>query len=161
MLGTLTNEQIDYVLQTEVVGRIGCYDGNEVYVVPVTYVYHDGYIYAHSKEGRKVKAMRKNPDVCFQVDAIDNMANWRSVIAWGRYEELVGDKAQNEGMKILVDRLTPLLTSETVRPTLGPSHPPEVLEKGFKAVAYRIKITRSTGRFEKTLYGETDNNFHK
>jgi len=161
MLGTLTNDQIAHVLQTEMIGRIGCYDGKEVYVVPVTYVYHNGYVYAHSKEGRKVQIMRKNPNVCFQVDAMDNMANWRSVIAWGKFEELIGEKAQKEGMKILIDRLTPLLTSETVRPTHGLSRPPEVLEKGLKAVAYRIKITRSSGRFEKTLYGETENHHQK
>jgi nitroimidazol reductase NimA-like FMN-containing flavoprotein (pyridoxamine 5'-phosphate oxidase superfamily) len=161
MLGTLTSDQIDHVLQTEMIGRIGCYDGKEVYVVPVTYVYHDGYVYAHSKEGRKVQVMRKNPDVCFQVDAMDNMANWRSVIAWGKFEELVGEKAQKEGMKILTDRLMPLLTSETVRPTHGLSRPPEILEKGYKAVAYRIKIKKSSGRFEKTLFGETENHHQK
>jgi nitroimidazol reductase NimA-like FMN-containing flavoprotein (pyridoxamine 5'-phosphate oxidase superfamily) len=161
MLGILTKDQIAHVLQTEVVGRIGCYDGKEVYIVPVTFVYRDGYVYAHSKEGRKVQVMRKNPDVCFQVDAVDNMANWRSVIAWGKYEELVGEKEQKEGMKILIDRLTPLLTSETVRPTHGLSRPPEVLEKGLRPVAYRIKITRSSGRFEKALYGETENHQDK
>jgi nitroimidazol reductase NimA-like FMN-containing flavoprotein (pyridoxamine 5'-phosphate oxidase superfamily) len=161
MLGTLTSDQIDHVLQTQIIGRIGCYDGKEVYVVPVTYVYHNGYVYAHSKEGRKVQVMRKNPDVCFQVDAMDNMANWRCVIAWGKYDELIGEKAQKKGMKVLIDRLMPLLTSETVRPTHGLSRPPEILEKGHKAVAYRIKITKSSGRFEKTLYGETENHQHK
>lgn len=151
MLGTLTNDQIDHVLRTETLGRIGCFDGKEVYIVPVTYVYHKGSIYAHSKEGRKVLVMRKNPEVCFQVDAIDNMANWRSVIVWGRYEELTDRKAQTAGMKILIDRLMPLVTSETIRPTHSHSHPPEVLEKGLKAVAYRIKITKATGRFEKAI----------
>jgi len=160
MLGTLTSDQVDHVLRTEVVGRIGCYDGKEVYVVPVTYVYHKGCIYAHSKEGRKIKVMRKNPEVCFQVDAMDNMANWRSVIAWGKYEELNGEKSQKEGMKILIDRLMPLMTSETVRATHGLSHPPEVLEKGLKAVVYRIKIGKKSGRFEKT-YIEPDNIYHK
>ena len=161
MLGTLTTDQIDHVLRSQVVGRIGCFDGKEVYVVPVTYVYHNRCVYAHSKEGRKVQVMRKNPDVCFQVDAMDNMANWRSVIVWGKFEELIGEKRQKEGMKILFDRLTPLLTSETVRPSHGLSRPPEILEKGYKAVAYRIKITKSSGRFEKTLYGETENHQYK
>ena len=67
---------------------------------------------------------------------------------------------QKDGMKILIDRLMPLMTSETVRPTDGLSHPPEVLEKGLKAVVYRIKIDKKSGRFEKT-YNEPDNNYHK
>ena len=61
-------------------GRIGCYADNEIYVVPITYAYQDGFIYAHSKEGKKVQMMRQNPKVCFQVDAMENMTNWRSVI---------------------------------------------------------------------------------
>jgi nitroimidazol reductase NimA-like FMN-containing flavoprotein (pyridoxamine 5'-phosphate oxidase superfamily) len=150
MLGELTDTQIDQVLHTEVVGRIGCCSDERIYVVPVTYVYHEGYIYAHSKEGMKVRLMRSNPDVCFQVDAIENMTNWRSVIVWGKYEELKTEKQQQAGMKIMTDRLLPFSTSETVRPSHGHSHPPEVVEKGFKAVAYRIKVIEKTGRFEKT-----------
>lgn len=148
MLGKLTDGQIDQVLHTQFIGRIGCCSGDKVYVVPVTYVYHSGYIYAHSKEGMKVQMMRNNPNVCFQVDAIDNMTNWRSLIIWGEYEELKTEKEQQAGMKIMVDRLAPFMTSETVRPSHH-SHAPEIVEKGFKAVVYRIRITEKTGRFEK------------
>lgn len=150
MLGTLTEDQIEHVLQTQIFGRIACYADNEMYVVPITYVYRKGYIYAHSKEGRKVKMMRKNRKVCFQVEAMENMTNWRSVILWGEYEELKSEKEQKVGMKIMVDRLLPYMTSETVRPSHGLQNAPEVVEKGFKAVAYRIKIVKATGRYEKT-----------
>lgn len=149
MLGKLTDAQIDQILHSQFVGRIGCYSDNKMYVVPVTYAYDSGYIYAHSKDGMKIKMMRNNPNVCFQVDAIDNMTNWRSVIVWGKYEELKTEKDQQSGMKILVDRLTPFLTSETVRPSHH-AHAPEIVEKGLKAVAYRIKIEEKTGRFEKS-----------
>lgn len=70
MLGQLTGEQIEHVLQSQITGRIGCCAGDDMYVVPVTYVYHQGHIYAHSKEGRKIQIMRRNPKVCFQVDAV-------------------------------------------------------------------------------------------
>ena len=149
MLGALTDAQIDHVLQTQMIGRIGCSHGGEIYVVPVTYVYKDGYIYVHSKEGKKVKLMRKNPKVCFEVDIIENMTNWRSVIVWGTYEELKREQDQQGGMKIMKDRLAPLLISATVRPRYGYPHSPEVVEKEFKAVACRIKIIEKTGRFEK------------
>ena len=32
--------------------------------------------------------MRANPFVCFEVEDIDDLANWHSVIAWGVFEEL-------------------------------------------------------------------------
>lgn len=149
MLGKLTNEQIEQVLHTQFIGRIGCYADEKIYIVPVTYVYDKGYIYAHSKEGQKVKMMRKNPKVCFQVDVMENMTNWRSIIIWGDYEELKTDEEQSAGMKIMIDRLAPFVTSETVRPSQHASHPPEIVQKGFKAVAYRIKVLERTGRFEK------------
>lgn len=152
MLGQLTAEQIEHVLQTQITGRIACCADDDLYVAPVTYVYHKGHIYAHSKDGRKVQMMRKNPKACFQVDAMENMTNWRSVIVWGEYEELNSEEEQRAGMKIMVDRLMPFIASETVRPSRALPHPPEVVEKGLKAVVYRIKDTRSTGRFEKTCF---------
>lgn len=148
MLGTLNHNQIDHILHRCIVGRIGCHSGEEMYVVPVTYVYHDGYIYAHSKEGKKILMMRENPHICFQVDEIENMSNWRSVIAWGRFEELTGDEEHKAAMKIMMDKLAPFMTSETVRPSHG--LPPQKVEKALRAVVFRIHITKSTGRFEKT-----------
>jgi nitroimidazol reductase NimA-like FMN-containing flavoprotein (pyridoxamine 5'-phosphate oxidase superfamily) len=149
MVAALTDQQIEHVLQSQIIGRIGCCTKNKMYVVPVTYVYHKGYIYAQSKEGLKIKIMRENPGICFQVDSLENMTNWRSVIVWGEYEELKGPKAQKAGMKILLDRLAPFMISETVRPSPGHSHPPEIVEKDLKAVAYRIKVIEKTGRYEK------------
>jgi len=94
--------------------------------------------------------IRQNPDVCFQVDAMENMTNWRSVIVWGRYEELKSETEQQNGLKIMIDRLMPFLTSETIRPHPGYTDAPYPVEKGFKAVVYRIKVTKSSGRFERT-----------
>ena len=150
MLGQLFKSQIDLVLYSQVIGRIGCYADKKIYVVPVTYAYDGKFIYAHSKDGMKIKMMLKNPKVCFEVDVMDNMANWRSVIAWGTFEEMNDKAAQTKGMKILMDRLLPLMASETVKPTVH-SMRPEMVEKEIKAIVYRIKILESSGRFEKTI----------
>ena len=104
MLGTLTSEQIEQVLRTEVIGRIGCHLEGRTYVVPITYAYLDGAVYAHSAEGLKLQMMRMNPAVCFEVDHMDDMANWRSVIATGRFEELHGEAAKL-GLQVLLARL--------------------------------------------------------
>jgi nitroimidazol reductase NimA-like FMN-containing flavoprotein (pyridoxamine 5'-phosphate oxidase superfamily) len=149
MLGKLNDAQIDQILHAQLIGRIGCCTNDKMYVVPVTYAFYRGYIYAHSKEGMKVQMMRKNFNVCFQVDTIENMTNWRSVIVWGEYEELKTEKDQEAGMKIMMDRLAPFITSESIRAAHSFSHPPEVVEKGSKAVVYRIRIFEKTGRFEK------------
>lgn len=144
MLGTLTRAQTEEVLRSGLVGRIGASAEGRTYVVPITYVYDGTAIYGHTTVGEKVLMMRKNPDVCFEVDDIQDLANWRSVIAWGRYEELSGDVAI-AAAKLIAARLGPLTTSATSGPA-GPA------ARGAKThVSYRIRLTERTGRFERQL----------
>lgn len=63
--------------------------------------------------------MRANPEVCSQVDEIDDMANWRSVIAWGRYEELKGELAI-----AAMNLLSPGCPAHTARPPDQPAGAP-------------------------------------
>ncbi len=149
MLGTLSEDQINQVLISEAVGRIGCYSEGQIYVVPISYVYDGKCIYGHSTEGLKLRMMRANPTVCFEVDHINTMANWQSVIAWGTFEELTGDAAQ-QGMQLLLDRFQSLAKSE-VGP--APSFPQGTSSHridiaGRAAVIYCIRLTKKTGRFE-------------
>ncbi len=55
------------------------------------------YVYGHTMEGMKINMMRKNPRVCFEVDVMQNMANWKSVIAWGEFEELSSEPGRKTG----------------------------------------------------------------
>jgi uncharacterized protein len=151
MIGTLTKEQSEHVLQSGLIGRIGCSDENGVYVVPITYVYDDKYIYAHSRDGMKVQMMRKNPKVCFEVDSIENMTNWRCVVIQGTFLELESEDEQTKAFKILKDRLMHYLLSETMRPK-GLEHKPDRVEKETKPVLYKITIDHLSGRFEKNSY---------
>jgi nitroimidazol reductase NimA-like FMN-containing flavoprotein (pyridoxamine 5'-phosphate oxidase superfamily) len=147
MLGNLTNNEIEALLNIEVIGRIGCYADNKLYVVPVSYAYDGNYVYAHSKDGMKIRMMRKNPSVCFVVDRMENMSNWLSVIASGTFEELTDAESLMKGMKLLIERFKPLMVSETAQPSHGLSHQHDT--KGFQAVVFRILLSEKTGRFEK------------
>jgi len=149
MLGELTFNQIDQVLRRQIVGRIACSSPTKLYIVPVTYAFDGESIYAHSREGMKIKMMRQNREVCFQVDEIDNLANWRSVIVWGRYQEVKSEPQRQKVMNLLMDRITPLKSGETSH-SPEHSHPPEMVEKKKRAIAFRIVIHEKTGRFEKT-----------
>lgn len=141
MLGKLTQKQIDGVLRASTIGRIGATADGTTYVVPITYVYDGDSVYGHSVLGQKIRMMRRNPEVCFEVEDVDDMANWRSVIAHGRYEELTGDLAV-AAAKLIAARIGPLTTSETAGPSgRGP-------RRGTH-VAYRIRLLERTGRFEK------------
>ena len=148
MLGKLNSSQIENVLHGEVIGRIGCHANDITYVVPVSYVYDGVYVYAHTQEGLKIEMMRTNPMVCFEVDVMENMSNWRSVIAWGKFEEIKNLEERKAGMQKLIDRILPLMKSETT-----PHHAMvEAHAKGvgnMPGIVFKIKLSKKTGRFEK------------
>jgi uncharacterized protein len=152
MIGSMEKEQIEHVLRRGLIGRIGCSADNRIYIVPVTYVFDSNYIYAHSREGKKIEMMRRNPDVCFEVESIETMTNWSCVVAWGKFEELDDEVERAKALKILDDRLMPYLLSETMRPQ-GHGQIPHGVEKSREAVVYRISITEMTGRYEKNRLG--------
>lgn len=147
MLGELNETEIKEVLTDQVIGRIGCsYDGL-TYVVPISYAYDENFIYALTFEGMKMDIMRKNPRVCFQVDIMKDMANWKSVVAWGRFEELQDKEERNKALEILVNRSLPLVSSITTH--LAPTWP--FLDKDIdhiQGIVFRIELDQKTGRFE-------------
>lgn len=148
MLGELTDKQIEDMLNSCFTGRIGCYADNEMYIVPVAFVYEKPYIYVHSKEGRKIDMMRKNNKVCFQLDIIENLGNWRSAIIWGTYEELQEPDDIKKAVELITSKMAPVASSETLSPK-PMEMDSKIVEKEKRPIAYRIKIERYSGRFEK------------
>jgi nitroimidazol reductase NimA-like FMN-containing flavoprotein (pyridoxamine 5'-phosphate oxidase superfamily) len=149
MMGTLNSDQIDHVLQMQVYGRLACHANNRLYIVPISYGYDGKYVYAHSREGLKIEMLRKNPEICFQADIVDNLSSWRSVILWGIYEELAAGQLQEKAKKMLEDRFALLNTSESIYVPPQNIHPPQSVEKKMRPVYFRIKIKEKTGRFER------------
>jgi nitroimidazol reductase NimA-like FMN-containing flavoprotein (pyridoxamine 5'-phosphate oxidase superfamily) len=149
MIGILSDEQIEDVLKESIFGRIGCHDGQKTYVVPINYVYDGKYIIAHSVEGMKIHMMRKNPNVCFEVDEMQSFTHWKSVIAWGQYQELTNERDRYTALKLFVDRMLHQKISKS-------AIPPEIVARKvhrddqghIKPIIFRIVITEKTGRYE-------------
>ena len=148
MLGELSPAAIESLLHTQWVARIGCHASRLTYVVPISYAYDGRAIYGHSAEGLKLEMLRANPDVCVEVDHADDVANWESVIAWGRYEELEGEAAE-EALRLLLSRFRPLMTPATGDGAHG-TVPSAHGEGGAPlAAVYRIVLEDKSGRFER------------
>lgn len=149
MIDELTQPEMEALLRSEVIGRIGCHADDQTYVVPITYVYEGGAAYCHSVEGRKLRMMRASPRVCFEVDHMDGLTRWSSVIAWGTFQELAGDDAVR-AMRILMTRLLPLMSTAPEGPSHGlfSSGSQRVEDSGAAAVFFRIVLDRTTGRRE-------------
>jgi nitroimidazol reductase NimA-like FMN-containing flavoprotein (pyridoxamine 5'-phosphate oxidase superfamily) len=147
MFGNLNEEAIESMLHHQFIGRIGCHSNDMTYVVPVSYAYDGNYVYGHAEEGMKINMMRQNPKVCFEVDTMENMANWQSVITWGNYEEVIDKKEREEALKKLLNRELPILTSKTVQLTPNwPFHPKDL--NSIEGIVFRIKLSIKTGRYE-------------
>lgn len=148
MIGKLQDNEIEQVLHQQVLGRLGCHADETTYIVPISYAYDGEFIYVHTQEGRKIDMMRKNPKVCFQTDIMKNMANWKTVIAWGEYEELKSEQQRRHALQYLIDRILPIISSETTH--LSPQWPfaPEDMNE-IKGIVFRIRLQNKSGRFER------------
>jgi uncharacterized protein len=143
MIGILNKKQIEELLNRNLIGRIGCADNKKVYVVPVNYAYDGHSIICHSTEGMKIQVMRKSPQVCFEVDEMQSPTKWKSVMAWGEYQELTAGRDRYNAMKLFVDRMMHIRISKTAGTSV------HVQKSGsLKAVIYRIVLVEKTGRFE-------------
>ena|SRR5688500_9748555 len=118
------------------IGRLGCIGNGEPYVVPINYMFEDDSIYSHALPGLKIELLRANPRACLQVDEIQTDFEWRSVIAYGNFEEIrvPGDRGFVLGK--LLARF-PLLTP--VESVLAQDASPP------NSVVFRIRIDRITG----------------
>lgn len=128
------------LLHASRLGRLGCTKDGQPYVVPITYAADGNNLYSFSLTGRKIDWMRGNPKVCVQVDEFGERREWRSVIAYGRYEELpdrIGWKASRE-------RAWSLLSREAEWWAPGAFKP--VAQVPAQHLFYRIVVEDMTGR---------------
>ena len=148
MLGKLNEVQIDNLLLSQSVGRIGYTDGKNPFITPVTYVFDGKYIIGQTRDGMKLNIIRKNPSVCFEVDVMVSMDNWRSVVVSGNFNELEGSEAE-KAREYLFGHVLTLMTSASVH-----QHQHEItgtVDDGnrIKPIMYRIEIKEKSGRFER------------
>jgi len=147
MLGSLNEQQIEALLSGQVTGRLGCTVDGKVYIVPINYFYKDSTIYCHSASGTKIDMMRKNPNVCFQVDQMSSIFNWQSALVWGRFEEITDPEKKQQAMQGLTHRLMPFVNT----PAEHPAHGITALEselQNLDIIVYKIVLTEKSGKFE-------------
>jgi nitroimidazol reductase NimA-like FMN-containing flavoprotein (pyridoxamine 5'-phosphate oxidase superfamily) len=129
MVGVLDPDEIEDVLYGGSVGRVACLADGQPYVVPLTYAYAGGDVYARAFPGRLVAAQRARPGACFEVDEREGPVSWRSVVAEAAYEELP------EG----AERRTALGLLAGCAPAAVPASVP--------GVVFRLHLTAKSGRF--------------
>ena len=106
MTAEMTAEDIDRFLTCARVGRLGISLEGEVYIVPVGYVYSSGQIFFHTcSKGLKMDGLRKNPNVCFEVDeSLSDASMFKSVIVFGKVEIIDDEEKMIPYLQKLVDK---------------------------------------------------------
>ena len=125
------------ILREGILGRLGCIAAGWPYVVPVNYFFDGKDIYIHTLPGKKLDALRADARVCFQVDEIKDSFNWRSVIAYGTFEEVTNEETKENILTKLYSR-TPHMTPVESRLVMGMTG----------TTVFRIKVEDVTGLAE-------------
>jgi nitroimidazol reductase NimA-like FMN-containing flavoprotein (pyridoxamine 5'-phosphate oxidase superfamily) len=121
-------------------GRLACANEGQPYIVPISFVAEGNYLYGFSLIGQKIEWMRQNAKACVQVDEIDNRRTWRSVVVYGRYEEL----PDRIGTKVQRDRAWSLLSQTAQWWEPGGLKPAK--DAPTQHLFYRISMDEITGR---------------
>ena len=136
-IGPLRDTEAMALLHAESLGRLGCISADSPYVVPVNYFFDGQNIYIHSLPGKKIDAMRSNPRTCLQVDEIKNPYAWRSVIAYGTFEEIAGEEERRKALGGLYSCLPHLTPVES-----------KVVNGLKETIVFRIRVDEVTGMAE-------------
>ncbi|MHC1711977.1 MAG: pyridoxamine 5'-phosphate oxidase family protein [Solidesulfovibrio sp.] len=104
---------LEQLLKQAHIVRLGLYDGEWPYVVPVNMGYIAGHIFFHSsKKGKKMDILREYPKVCFELDGdmeivagerpCDYTTNYKSIIGYGTAVILTDEAEKLEGLRVIM-----------------------------------------------------------
>ena len=84
--------EIDSIIRSSLVCRLGLSDRGQPYVVPLCFGYDGKALYFHcAKEGRKSDILRQNNKVCVEFDAVEGIIEADHACHWGiGYRSVVG-----------------------------------------------------------------------
>lgn len=134
----LTTDECVALLHRHHVGRMALSHRDRVEIVPIHYVYDDGWLYGRTAVGAKIEIVVHNRWVAFEVDEVRDTFDWASVVAKGglyllRKDGSAQEQAIYEKGVALVRRVVP--------EALTPEDPlPE------RAMLFRIHADELTGR---------------
>ena len=83
---------IEDILSRATVCRLGLCEANQPYVVPLCFGYKDNALYFHcAGQGKKLDILRKNNNVCFEVDMDCEIIKADQACDWGmKYKSVIG-----------------------------------------------------------------------
>jgi nitroimidazol reductase NimA-like FMN-containing flavoprotein (pyridoxamine 5'-phosphate oxidase superfamily) len=134
----LDRDECEAILDGNRLGRIAFSFHDRVDIQPIHYVRQGEWLYARTSPGTKIMTLAHNPWVAFEVDEVDGILDWRSVVVHGTVHVLdpegtgAEQRAYVDGVKLL----------RTVIPETFESDDPV----RFRHMIIRIHVDEVTGR---------------
>lgn len=138
----LSRDECDALLARNHVGRVAFSFHDRVDLEPVHYVYADGWLYGRTAPGAKVAILRHHPWVAFEVDEVEGLFDWRSVVVHGVVDMPAADgsPADRDAHERILARIRTVLPS-----ALSDADPaPE------RILPFRIHVDTVSGRAAST-----------
>ena len=138
----LTSDECIALLQRHQVGRLAVTHRDRIELVPIHYVYDDGWLYGRTAVGAKIEMVSHNRWVAFEVDEIHATFDWTSVVVKGGLYLLRKEGSKQE--QAIYDKGVALVRT-IVPEALTPDDPiPE------RALLFRIHVDEISGRSAST-----------
>jgi nitroimidazol reductase NimA-like FMN-containing flavoprotein (pyridoxamine 5'-phosphate oxidase superfamily) len=136
---TLSPEECTAILARNHVGRLAWAVESRVEIKPVNYVYHDGWLYGRTSQGAQLAdAAATWAPVAFEVDEVEEIFRWRSVVVHGGFYTVVDDglalhdEEWWQGVQLLRTLIPETFTGDD--------------PVGFRRVVFRLAVQEVTGR---------------
>jgi nitroimidazol reductase NimA-like FMN-containing flavoprotein (pyridoxamine 5'-phosphate oxidase superfamily) len=109
--------EMEALLERVGFGHLGCARDGRPYVVPINYSYDPQTIYIFTTQGTKTDFMDANPQVCLQVEQIEDPLRWQSVMVTGKAERITGQEEIEHAMQRITmnnPRLVPAINATRI-----------------------------------------------
>ncbi len=138
----LSPQEIEQLLARNHVGRLAYSLHDRVDIEPIHYAFDEGWIYGRTSHGTKLSVIEHHRWVAFEVDEVESVFDWRSVVVKGAFYLIdadtpeAHDPAFSRGVDLLRALVPEMLTANDPAP--------------FRHSVFRIHLDEVTGRAAST-----------
>ena len=81
----LSRDEVEETINRNRVGRIAFSFHDRVDIQPIHYIYERGWLYGRTSEGEKIYTLKHNQWIAFEIDEVNDLFEWRSVVVHGSF----------------------------------------------------------------------------
>lgn len=85
LIRELSRDEVEDTINRNRVGRIAFSFHDRVDIQPIHYIYERGWLYGRTSEGEKIYTLKHNQWIAFEIDEVNDLFDWRSVVVHGSF----------------------------------------------------------------------------